>query len=102
MPDIAVIAEIARLRESHEHSQWFGNNPRQGLAVISSAKYRLLPIPQIPEPPLYVIRIPNFSSLAGRLDKYVVNSAYHRFSKEDWQEKPGLLFTFTAIPQAIP
>ena len=57
IPDIAVIPEIARPRETHEHCQWFGSNPRQGLAVISSAKYRLLPIPQVPEPPLYVIPI---------------------------------------------
>ena len=55
--DIAVVSEIAKPETTSDRCLWFGHNPNQGLAVICSSNYRLTPIPQIEEPPLYVIPI---------------------------------------------
>jgi hypothetical protein len=55
-PDIAVIQECARPELESEQSLWFGDNPRQGLAIRAYGAYQLRALPQL-EVPRYVIPI---------------------------------------------
>ena len=51
-PTITVLQECPRLGDDHASSVWFGENPRQGIAVLASHGYRLSPAP-IREAPRY-------------------------------------------------
>jgi hypothetical protein len=55
-PDIAVIQECARPTIESDQCLWFGDNPRQGLAVEVYGEYRLRALPQL-EVPKYVIPV---------------------------------------------
>ncbi len=53
---ISVIQECPRPSQNDNSTLWFGDNPRQGIAVIASAGYRVSPIPTR-EVPRYIIPI---------------------------------------------
>jgi exonuclease III len=56
-PDIAVIQEIAKPQTEIAGCQWFGDNPRQGVAVIVSVAYRLHLLPMLDDVPKFVVPI---------------------------------------------
>ena len=56
-PDIAVIQECARPATETDQCLWFGHNPRQGIAVISTGPYRLRALPAASGVPLYSIPV---------------------------------------------
>ena len=56
-PDIAVIQECARPVTQTDRCLWFGDNPRQGLAVQAYSQYRLRALPLIADVPNYVIPV---------------------------------------------
>lgn len=56
-PDIAVIQECAKPLAESEQCLWFGDNPRQGLAVQAYGGYQLHPLPVLLEAPKYVVPI---------------------------------------------
>ena len=62
-PDIVVIQECARPLVESPHCLWFGENPRQGVAIQASPQYRLEALPILPDAPRYLIPI----SVTGRL-----------------------------------
>ena len=79
-PDIAVIQECAKPAAETRQCLWFGDNPRQGIAVVANGPYRLRRITPIAGVPRYVIPVKvvgpnNFLLLAvwakGGQDKYV-------------------------------
>jgi hypothetical protein len=55
--DIAVVQEIARPGEDTEQTLWFGDNVRQGLAVVAREPFRLRRLPQQQGAPKYVIPV---------------------------------------------
>lgn len=55
--DIAVIPEIAAPAEETPQILWFGDNPKQGMAVVAKAPYSLQRMPELPGVPRYVIPI---------------------------------------------
>ena len=69
MPDIAVIQECARPLAESETCLWFGDNPRQGIAIQSALPYRLKRLPILEDVPKYIIPVSvlgpiNFTLLA--------------------------------------
>ncbi len=54
-PDIAVIQECARPAVESEACLWFGDNPRQGIAIQAAAPYRLRRLPALEDVPKYVV-----------------------------------------------
>ena len=56
-PDVAVIQECARPAAENDHCLWFGDNPNQGLAVVSSEPYRLRALDQLARVPRYTIPV---------------------------------------------
>jgi len=56
-PDIAVIQECARPIVANDQCLWFGDNPRQGIAVLANGRYRIRALPPVPEVPRYAIPI---------------------------------------------
>ncbi|MEP7363638.1 MAG: endonuclease/exonuclease/phosphatase family protein [Acidobacteriota bacterium] len=56
-PDIAVIQECAKPLVSSEQCLWFGDNPRQGVAVHAYGDYRLRTLPPVADVPRYVIPV---------------------------------------------
>ena len=54
-PDIAVIQEIAKPKSEVAGCHWFGDNPKQGVAVIASPAYRLQPLTQRHNVPKFVV-----------------------------------------------
>lgn len=56
-PDVAVIPECGRPSEESDTCRWFGDNPRQGLAVVAANGYRLEALPARARVPRYVIPI---------------------------------------------
>lgn len=55
--DIAVIQEIGCPPQQDAQVQWFGVNPRQGVAVLARAPYRLTPMPQMVGAPAFFVPI---------------------------------------------
>lgn len=55
--DVAVIQECARPAEESDTRLWFGDNPRQGIAIVSANGYKLRPQPVLPDIPKYCIPI---------------------------------------------
>lgn len=67
--DIAVIQECAKPDHESSHCLWFGDNPRQGIAVLASSNYHLTPIQPLPDVPKYMFPVQitgpeNFTLLA--------------------------------------
>lgn len=55
--DIAVIQECGRPTTESETCLWFGDNPRQGIAVRSTNGYRLWALPALPDVPKFVFPV---------------------------------------------
>jgi hypothetical protein len=55
--DIAVIQECARPQAESDSLLWFGDNPRQGLAVAASGDYRLRRVRRARSVPKYVLPV---------------------------------------------
>ena len=55
--DIAVLPEVAKLSGETDHALWFGQNPRQGMAVLSSEEYFLRALPRSNDIPQLVVPI---------------------------------------------
>jgi len=55
--DISVVQECARPKEESETCLWFGDNPRQGIAVTAAGPYRLRALPARKRVPKFVIPI---------------------------------------------
>jgi exonuclease III len=55
--DIAVIQECAKPDSESEQCIWFGDNPRQGLAVIASGAYKLRQLPLMADTPKFIIPV---------------------------------------------
>jgi hypothetical protein len=55
--DVAVVPECARPLAESETCLWFGDNPRQGLAVTASNGYRLSRLPAKARIPKYVVPV---------------------------------------------
>jgi hypothetical protein len=55
--DVAVIQECARPRAESESVLWFGDNPRQGLAVVARGDYRLKRVKRARGVPKYVLPV---------------------------------------------
>jgi hypothetical protein len=58
--DISVIQECARPSAETDHCLWFGDNPRQGVAVIANGVYRIRALPAEAD-------VPRFSIPAARV-----------------------------------
>ena len=56
-PDITVVQECAKPETESDQCLWFGDNPRQGLAVRASGSYRLRALEQVPDVPPYVVPV---------------------------------------------
>lgn len=56
-PDLMVIQECARPQAEDMDWLWFGDNPRQGIGVWASPKYRTRPIPRRSDVPPYTVPI---------------------------------------------
>jgi hypothetical protein len=54
-PDIAVVPECARPAAESDTCLWFGDNPRQGIAVTASSAYRIHALPAKTRVPKFVI-----------------------------------------------
>ena len=57
MPDVAVVQECGRPIVENDQRVWFGDNPRQGLAVQAAGAYRLRPLPTIAEVPPHAVPV---------------------------------------------
>ncbi len=55
--DIAVVQEIAAPKTEREGTLWFGDNPRQGIAVVARAPYSLRRLDELPNVPKHVIPV---------------------------------------------
>lgn len=56
-PDIAVIQECSRPAIESETCLWFGDNPRQGIAIRATPPYRVRRLPALEGVPKYVVPI---------------------------------------------
>jgi len=56
-PDVAVVQECARPTTQTDQCLWFGENPHQGIAVISKGWYRIRAFPAIADVPRYAIPV---------------------------------------------
>jgi len=56
-PDVAVIQECGRPDDESETCLWFGDNPRQGIAVRSSNGYRLRALPTLANVPKFTFPV---------------------------------------------
>jgi hypothetical protein len=56
-PDIAVIQECAKPIVESPSCLWFGDNPKQGIAIQASGPYRLHALPVLPDAPKFVIPV---------------------------------------------
>jgi hypothetical protein len=55
--DIAVLQEVAKIDLPSDHACWFGRNPRQGMAVLTSAAYTMRLLPWDEELPQLIVPI---------------------------------------------
>src|SRR5688572_16038563 len=58
--DIAVIQECGRPAATSETCLWFGDNPRQGIAIRTSNGYRVRALPTVPDVPKFVFPVEVF------------------------------------------
>ena len=56
-PDVAVVQECAQPTAESDQCLWFGDNARQGIAVIAAGDYRLRRLPTANDVPRYVFPI---------------------------------------------
>lgn len=55
--DVAVIQEIAAPESESAQTIWFGNNPKQGMAVITKGQYTLQRLRELPGVPNFVVPV---------------------------------------------
>lgn len=55
--DVAVIQEIARPSEKTPNVLWFGDNPNQGVAIVTRPPYFARQLPQLENVPRYVVPV---------------------------------------------
>lgn len=55
--DVAVIQEVAAPETESAQTLWFGNNPRQGVAVVAKGRYTLQRLPELPGVPNFVVPV---------------------------------------------
>jgi exonuclease III len=55
--DLAIVQEIASPSVTSSQVHWYGDNPKQGLAVIARGGYTLRPLPILEGTPKYVVPI---------------------------------------------
>ena len=55
--DISVIQECAQPSEQSENCLWFGDNPRQGIAVTAVSPYKLRALPTVTDVPKFVFPV---------------------------------------------
>src|SRR5271165_5982378 len=83
-PDIAVIQECARPATATDQCLWFGDNPRQGVAVAANGRYRIRALPAVPGVPRYAIPVevtgPNHFLLIAVWSKVVKTAPTSRAS----------------------
>jgi hypothetical protein len=53
-PDLCVVQECPKPTATDGSFLWFGNNPRNGIAVVASGDYSIAPVPQRDVPPFTV------------------------------------------------
>ena len=56
-PDISVVQEIARPSTESDQCLWFGDNPRQGIAITTSGEYRVERLPTARNVPKFVFPV---------------------------------------------
>ena len=56
-PDVAVIQECARPVAESDQCLWFGDNPRQGIAVVAAGSYRIRRLPIADQVPHYAFPV---------------------------------------------
>jgi exonuclease III len=56
-PDIAVVQECAKPAAQDEQCLWFGDDPKQGVAVQAYGSYQLRPFPLVADVPRYFIAV---------------------------------------------
>lgn len=56
-PDIAVIQEVAKPAAESDRCLWFGDNPRQGIAVTSAGPYTIRALPRKARVPKFVFPV---------------------------------------------
>lgn len=56
-PDIAVIQECGKPESVSETCLWFGDNPKQGIAVMAKNGYRLRALPVVADVPKFVFPV---------------------------------------------
>lgn len=56
-PDIAVVQECAKPTIESEQCLWFGENPRQGIAVLARSQFRVHRLPTKPDVPKFVFPV---------------------------------------------
>lgn len=57
VPDVAVLQECARPAEEEPSCLWFGENSRQGVAVLASGGYRVKALPSAPGVPRFTFPV---------------------------------------------
>jgi hypothetical protein len=55
--DVAVIQECARPAAESSQCVWIGDNPRQGMAVLTTGEYTVLKLEQVPGVPRYMFPV---------------------------------------------
>jgi exonuclease III len=56
-PDIVVVQECSKPPTESDQCLWFGDNPRQGLAVQAYGDYRVRALPERPDVPNYIVPV---------------------------------------------
>ena len=55
-PTISILQECPRPKEHEPSTLWFGDNPRQGITIVTSSGYRISPLPAR-EVPRYTVAV---------------------------------------------
>jgi len=56
-PDISVVQECPRPEVQNDHCLWFGDNPKQGIAVFAKEPFSVRALPQLQEVPAYAFPV---------------------------------------------
>ena len=87
-PDIAVLQECAKPVAQSDQCLWFGDNPRQGIAVVANGFYRIRALAAVADVPRYAIPI----EVTGPINFILIAV----WSKAD-QEKPYVEAVIRAV-----
>ena len=87
-PDVAVLQECAQPMAQSDQCLWFGDNPRQGIAVLAKGPYRIRALATVADVPRYAIPI----EVTGPINFILIAI----WSKAD-QEKPYVEAVIRAV-----